>query len=224
MKNFTVILCCILFSSMAFSQDLTINVEVCESASEVRMTGPWWSWAVDGGPLASKNTNGTWTITMPDMTNDKVMEYLFVVDGVQENLIQVMADGGSCAPVTDYSSYANRKWDGATDSLTIDATYGKCTACDNDCDGIDCDASTGVTEANFSELSIFPNPTTDYLVVSNATSFDRLRIVNLFGSVVLNQITLGNLTRLDLSDFSPGIYFVRVFSNNQEAIKKISVK
>ena len=214
MKNFTVILCCILFSSMAFSQDLTINVEVCDGASEVRMTGPWWGWDPNGGPLASDNGDGSWTITMPAMTSDKEMEYLFVADGVQESLIQVMADGGDCAPVTDYSSYANRKWSGATDPLTVDATYGKCTAC----------ASTGVTEAIFSELSIFPNPTTNFLVVSNATSLDRLRIVNLFGSVVLNQITLGNLTRLDLSDFSPGIYFVRVFSNNQEVIKKISVK
>ena len=214
MKNYTIILCCLLFNSMAISQDLTINVEVCDTASEVRMTGPWWGWDANGGPLASKNTNGTWTITMPNMTNDKVMEYLFVVDGVQENLIQVMADGGNCAPVTDYANYANRKWDGATDSLSIDATYGKCTGC----------VSTGSTEATFRELAIFPNPTTNFLVVSNDISIDRLRIVNLFGSVVLNQRTLGNLTRLDLSAFSPGIYFVRVFSNNQEVIKKITVK
>ena len=214
MKNYTLILCCLLFSSMAYSQDLTINVEVCDAASEVRMTGPWWGWAADGGPLASDNGDGTWTITMPDMTNDKVMEYLFVVDGVQENLIQVMADGGDCAPVTDYNSYANRKWDGATDPLIVDATY-------NDCDGC---ASTRASEAIFSDLSIYPNPTTNFLIVSNDIAIDRLRIVNIFGSVILNQKTLGNLTRLDLSSFSPGIYFVRVFSNNQEVIKKITVK
>lgn len=214
MKNFTLILCCLLVSSMAFSQDLTINIEVCDAASEVRMTGPWWGWAADGGPLASDNEDGTWTITMPNMTSDKVMEYLLVVDGVQENLIQVMADGGDCAPVTDYATYANRNWDGGTDPLSIDATYGRCTVC----------SSTDVSETTFSDLSIYPNPTTNFLVVSNDISIDRLRIVNVFGSVVLNQNTLGNLTRLDLSAFSSGIYFVRVFSNNQEVIKKITVK
>jgi hypothetical protein len=199
---------------MAYSQDLTINVEVCDVASEVRMTGPWWGWAADGGPLASDNGDGTWTITLPNMTNDKVMEYLFVVDGVQENLIQVMADGGDCAPVTDNTNYANREWNGATDPLNVDATYGRCTAC----------TSTRASETTFSDLLIYPNPTTNFLVVSNDIAIDRLRIVNIFGSVVLNQKTLGNLTRLDLSSFSPGIYFVRAFSNNQEVIKKITVK
>ena len=39
------------------------------------------------------------------------MEYLLVVDGVQENLISIMANGGTCAPVTDNANYANRQWD-----------------------------------------------------------------------------------------------------------------
>ena len=38
-----------------------------------------------------------------------------------------MADGGSCAPVTDYSNYANRVT--ASGSTTSD-TYGSCLTCD----------------------------------------------------------------------------------------------
>jgi uncharacterized protein (TIGR02145 family) len=56
------------------------------------------------------------------------MEYLLVVDGVQENLIQAMVDGGSCAPITDYWSYANRLW--AVGSGDVSNVYG---TCDSEC-------------------------------------------------------------------------------------------
>ena len=40
------------------------------------------------------------------------MEYLLVVDGVQEDLVAAGTASGdwSCTPVTDYWSYANRLW------------------------------------------------------------------------------------------------------------------
>ena len=42
---------------------LTITTEVCNSATEARMTGPWWNWDPAGGPVAVDNGNGTWTFT-----------------------------------------------------------------------------------------------------------------------------------------------------------------
>jgi hypothetical protein len=119
--------CCAFGSS--FAQDLIITTEVCASANEVRLTGPWWGWNPTGGPVAVNNGNGTWTFTLsPAPTAD--MEYLLVVDGVQENLISAMQNGGSCAPITDYSNYANRQWL-TTDPLTISNTYGQCGPCNN---------------------------------------------------------------------------------------------
>ena len=40
------------------------------------------------------------------------MEYLLVVDGVQEDLVAANTASGdwSCTPITDYWSYANRLW------------------------------------------------------------------------------------------------------------------
>ena len=56
------------------------------------------------------------------------MEYLWIVDGTQENLIQAMVDGGACAPVTDYANYANRLWEvGAENPSDV---YNSCSACD----------------------------------------------------------------------------------------------
>ena len=87
--------------------------DTVSGAAEVRMTGPWWSWDPNGGPEAVDNGDGTWTVTLDPAPTDN-MEYLWVVDGVQENLIDNAAgaecsaeiDGGSL--ITDYSGWANR--------------------------------------------------------------------------------------------------------------------
>jgi len=56
------------------------------------------------------------------------LEYKYMVDGwaSQENLIDDVQAGGTCAPVTDYATYANRL--GVIGS-TFNDTYGQCVAC-----------------------------------------------------------------------------------------------
>jgi hypothetical protein len=111
------------------STDLVITTEVCGNTggSVVRMTGPFWGWDPTAGPTAVDNMDGTYTITLsPAPVAD--MEYLLILDGVQENLIQDMVDGGNCAPVTDFFGYANRKWL-TSDPLVIDAVYDRCVPC-----------------------------------------------------------------------------------------------
>ena len=107
----------------AVAQPLLITTSTCASATEVRLTGPWWGWNPAGGPIAADNGDGTWTFTFDPAPTDN-MEYLLVVDGVQENLISIMANGGDCAPVTDYANYANRRWDVGSGNVTN--TYGQC--------------------------------------------------------------------------------------------------
>ena len=105
------------------AQPLLITTSVCSTATSVRLTGPWWGWDPAGGPAAADNGDGTWTFTF-DPAPTENMEYLLVVDGVQENLISIMANGGDCAPVTDNATYANRRWDLGTGDVTN--TYGQC--------------------------------------------------------------------------------------------------
>ena len=97
--------------SCVYPQILTITTTVCNSASTVALTGPWWNWDPTAGPVAVDNGDGTWTFTFnPAPTAD--MEYLLVVDGVQEDLTAANTSSGdwSCTPITDYWSYANRLW------------------------------------------------------------------------------------------------------------------
>ena len=114
--------------SCVYSSILTVTTTVCNSATSVMMTGPWWNWDPTAGPAAVDNGNGTWTFTFnPAPTAN--MEYLLVVDGVQENSVAAGTASGdwSCTPITDYWSYANREW--AVGSGNVTNTYGTCGVC-----------------------------------------------------------------------------------------------
>jgi hypothetical protein len=102
---------------------LVATVDLCgDSASEVRLTGPFWGWDPLAGPSATENGDGTWSVTF-DPAPSADMEYLWIVDGVQENLI----GAGDCTPITDGATYANRLW--TVGSADISDVYASCEAC-----------------------------------------------------------------------------------------------
>lgn len=100
------------------SQDdgtLRLTVSVPAGTSAVRLTGPWWNWDPNGGPIAEDNGDDTWTVTF-DPAPDANMEYLWIADGAQENLVD-NASNGECSSrydagrmITDFANYANRVW------------------------------------------------------------------------------------------------------------------
>jgi hypothetical protein len=212
MKNFTLILCSLFLTITAFGQDLVINVTLCDdTANSVRIHGPWWdNWDPNGGPEAISNGDGTWKFTFsPAPAAD--MEYKILVNGMSEDLI----GKGSCAAITDDATYANRQWK-TSDPMTIDLTYNQCSEC----------TTTNISNSLKPEgvVSVFPNPTTNYLNVSTTTDFKRLNIVNIYGSVVKDFRLVGNFNVLDLNGIAPGIYLVNAFSQDGVFTNQITVK
>lgn len=134
MKYLYTLIATIIFST-TIAQNINYTVEVPDGTSAVKLTGPWWGWDPAGGPDATDNGDGTWTVTIEQTTNianATDMEYLWVVDGVQENLIANAAASG-CANritagdlITDYSGYANRKWLSTTGDV-LDNAYNTCS-------------------------------------------------------------------------------------------------
>ena len=134
MKYLYTLLATIVFST-SIAQSINYTVEAPDGTTAVRLTGPWWGWDPAGGPEASDNGDGTWTVTIDqtsNIANGTDMEYLWVVDGVQENLVANAAAGG-CANridagdlVTDYSVYANRVWLSTTGDV-LDNAYDTCS-------------------------------------------------------------------------------------------------
>ena len=133
-----------------------VNLVLTTDGSAVRLTGPWWGWDPNGGPEASDNGDGTWTVTL-DPAPTENMEYLWVVDGVQENLIDNAAnaectaeiDGGSL--ITDYSGWANRVLvlDSGDAANTYDACAGSVAGpVDSDNDGVNDDEDAFPNDAS----------------------------------------------------------------------------
>ncbi|MBL92789.1 MAG: hypothetical protein CMH56_13375 [Myxococcales bacterium] len=109
--------------------DLTLNLDTnCagfDTVTSVRLSGPWWSWDPNNGPLATDDDgDGIYTVVIPNMTAD--MEYLWYVNGTQESLLGVSTE--SCVGNTDNASYANRVY--VLGSGDRNETFGQCQACD----------------------------------------------------------------------------------------------
>ena len=109
----------------------TFNVDMSCAAvtfGAVHVTGPWCGWcgAEAYNTLSDEDGDGTYSVSVCLPAGD--VEYKFMVDNwsSEEILTDDMADGATCAPVTDYSSYANRV---ATSGSTTSDTYGSCLTC-----------------------------------------------------------------------------------------------
>ena len=69
----------------------TLTLTVTADATTVGITGPWWEWGT-GGPAATDNGDGTWTVVFDPAPAD-TMEYKWLLDGVQEDLVTPAAAG-----------------------------------------------------------------------------------------------------------------------------------
>ena len=119
--------------------------------TEVFVTGPWCGWCGSEGynVLADADGDGIYSVEIADLTGD--VEYKYAVNGFadQEQLVDDMVAGGTCAPVTDFAGFANRQ---TTSGSTTNDVYGTCGICE-------ASAGTGCTDPAYVEFD--PYATTD---------------------------------------------------------------
>jgi hypothetical protein len=180
--------------------DLVITTEVCDSASQVNLTGPIWQWNPAFGPQAVDNGDGTWTFTISPAPTDS-LEYLLVKDGVMETLVSEMQNGGGCAPLTDYSSYANRQW--ILGQGAVSNTYDRCGPC-----------ALGVDELSMANVDIFPNPTNGMFTLNSSKSIDKIEVYSLLGELVLSETANKFNIELDITKLENGLYTIYIHSDN----------
>lgn len=210
MKNLYTLILLLSFSFV--EAQIYLTVEVTGTPTSVRMTGPWWGWNPNGGPEATDNGDNTWTVTMGAPTDN--MEYLWVIDGVQENLVSDAA-GGNCVTaidsgnlITDYSGWANRVWK-TTDS-DIQTTYGNCST-------LTLSTVVDVIES----VTLYPNPTSDFVRISAGESIDLVRVFDVTGRVVKESSPNKSDFSLNVSGLSKGVYLVKLNSGDKEATTKL---
>ena len=85
----------------------------------------------------------------------------------------------------------------------------------------------GIDESKLDDVIVYPNPTSTFINIqlSSRSSKGSLAISNLMGEVVLKSELNNRLTKLDVSGFSKGIYFVQITTNqNEKTNKKIIIE
>ena len=116
----------------------TFNVDMScapEGFTDVFVTGPWCGWCANDvyNTMTDDDGDGIYsvTVTIESAAPGDLVEYKYGINGFadQENLVNDMVDGASCAPVTDYSGYANRQIPAGD---TANDSYGTCDGTCND--------------------------------------------------------------------------------------------
>ena len=89
-------------------------------------------------------------------------------------------------------------------AFTTDGTNGQWLCVDN-VNIIKFGSLTDVKTRNTSELKVYPNPVRDIINLKNSGEFDRLKIYNIQGQLVL-QKSLNQSQNIDVSFLTEGIY------------------
>ena len=109
--------------------NVDMNCEPANSFGFVHLEGPYYQWCGGCVQLADVDGDGIHSVTL-DLPLG-AFEYKYAVDywAGQEDLVDDMQNGASCAPITDYSGFANRLVTIIAGTSTND-TYGSCDSCD----------------------------------------------------------------------------------------------
>ena len=76
-------------------------------------------------------------------------------------------------------------------------------------------------------IKIYPNPTSNYIIIEIDNKIDRnytLQVLNISGQVVYAEEIKNNemiKKNIDLSEYSKGVYFIRVISDSSSYQEKI---
>lgn len=80
----------------------------------------------------------------------------------------------------------------------------------------------GVNDQNLVNISIYPNPATDFLNISSNNLIDEISIYSAEGKLI--QTIEGNTTQIDISTYPSGVYLVNVRSGNVNKTQKLIKK
>lgn len=204
MKKITLLF--LLTTSFGFAQDLVMTVTVPPGTTSCRMSGPWWGWDPNGGPVGADNGNDTFTFTFsPAPTAD--MEYLYTINGsgVYENLVDNAQSAECTGRVdsgnfnTDYANYANRIWK-ATDALTWNEIYDSCSQ-----------ATLSINKVNDLNFILYPNPTNgSWNIKTNNDRIFQIQVFDILGKNVLSLAPNKNEVKIDATVLPSGLYFAKV--------------
>ncbi|MFK8045787.1 MAG: T9SS type A sorting domain-containing protein [Crocinitomicaceae bacterium] len=75
------------------------------------------------------------------------------------------------------------------------------------------------------DCKVFPNPTSDFLSISSQELNEaHIEIVDMTGRLIASKLVNSNQVKIDVSEFTSGIYFVRITDSKGDTVQKKFVK
>jgi hypothetical protein len=74
-----------------------------------------------------------------------------------------------------------------------------------------------------SKVLVYPNPTTDYIMISGIDSEAKAEVFSITGQKI-KEVKFTNEITLSLSDVTAGVYLVKISNKNSSITKKIIVR
>ncbi|MEA3317546.1 MAG: endonuclease [Bacteroidota bacterium] len=88
--------------------------------------------------------------------------------------------------------------------------------------------ATGIEAINSDDISIFPNPASNYFYIKSKSinSKYNIKIYNALGNnvFILNNININSKYKVELNNIQSGLYFVNIQNNNKDFIFKLFIK
>ena len=82
------------------------------------------------------------------------------------------------------------------------------------------DTYVGIDDIKFASFSIVPNPAQNDITISAGVNFNKVEIINFLGQTVISQTNDDQTVKIDVSNLTNGVYFVRIASENGMSVKK----
>ena len=145
---------------------------------------------------------------------DANSSYLAVIssygDGGTTNDLVVSTSGSSAAQTTFYFDHTDQTWYYTTSTpmvrMNFNPTY-----------------FTNLSEINDFDISIFPNPASDELNLSNSMLGDEIIISDTKGKLIFKSIATSSQESILIKDINPGVYILSVIRNGNKVNKRVLV-
>lgn len=81
----------------------------------------------------------------------------------------------------------------------------------------------GINEVANTNFSVYPNPTTENILVNNVAKGSNLEVVNALGQVVHSEVLINTKSNINVANYNNGLYMIRI-TNGNEVITNSFVK
>ena len=84
--------------------------------------------------------------------------------------------------------------------------------------------ATGIEDMDKSDISIFPNPVKDIFNISMDKEIEEIFVFDYSGKLILQKEVSANETSINTSNFSKGVFVLKVMSSGDMLVKKFIVE